>query len=392
MNTLSRFALPLILCAAVAGCSKPSTEEVETDTVIPVTTAPAETGTIRAVLHVTGDVNPAPGAELIVVAPEPARSAAITKAEGDKVRKGEVLVRFDIPTLNADAASKNAEVGAAETRLQTARENESRLKDLFDRGVAARKEVEDATREAADAQAALTQARAGAGAARALEGRTTITATFDGIVAKRNHNAGDLVEAGAADPILRVIDPSRLQVDASVAIPDLPRVKLGAAGRLQLHEDETPIELKVVSTPAAVEPGTASAPVRLNFVSPQALAVGTPVRVEIDAEEHTNVVLVPLHAIVREGEETAVFVVEGGKAVRRPVKVGITDAEHAEIRDGLKAGEPVIVEGQNGLPDGASVTLEKPGADKDTADKPDDAKDKKDDAKAVGDKKPAEDK
>ena len=193
------------------------------------------------------------------------------------------------------------------------------------------------------------------------------------------------MEAGAGDPILRVIDPSRLQVDASVAIPDLPRVKLGAAGRLKLTEDDAPIELKVVSTPAAVEPGTASAPVRLNFVSPQALAVGTPVRVEIDAEAHADVVLVPLQAIVREGEETAVFVVAGEKAVRRPVKVGITDAEHAEIREGLKAGEPVIVEGQNGLPDGASVSVEKPGADKDAADKADAPKES-------SDKKPAEDK
>jgi cobalt-zinc-cadmium efflux system membrane fusion protein len=382
MKAVWRGLVPLVLCLFAAGCGKPSTEEVDTETVIPVTTAPAETGDIQAVLHVTGDVNPAPGAELLVVAPEPARIAAIPKAEGDTVRRGDVLVKFDIPTLNADAASKAAEVGAAETRLQTAKDNEARLKDLFDRGVAARKEVEDATKETADAQAALEQARAGAGAARALAARTTITAAFDGVIAKRNHNPGDLVEAGAADPILRVIDPARLQVDASVPIADLPRVKLGAAGRLTAIEGEPPLELKVVSTPAAVEPGTAAAPVRLNFVGPQSLAVGTPVKVDIDAERHTNVVLVPVKAIVREGEDAAVFVVADQKAVRRPVTVGITDAEHAEIRDGLKAGEPVIVEGQNGLPDGASVTLEKPGEATGGADKSGDDK--------GGDKKPAD--
>src|SRR5205814_768746 len=103
---------------AVGGCAKPATEEVETKTVIPVTTAPAEVGTIRAVIHATGDVNPALGAELIVVAPEAARIAEITKAEGDRVRRGEVLVRFEIPTLNAESLSKSAEATAAAARVE----------------------------------------------------------------------------------------------------------------------------------------------------------------------------------------------------------------------------------------------------------------------------------
>jgi membrane fusion protein, multidrug efflux system len=73
-----------------------------------------------------------------------------------------------------------------------------------------------------------------------------------------------------------------------------------------------------------------------------------------------GVVVVPLGAIVREGDETAVFVVADDKAVRHPVMLGITDEEHAEVRSGLKAGEMVITRGQAGLPDGAAVTLEAP--------------------------------
>ena len=53
---------------------------------MPVTTAPAQTGAITATIRASGLVTPAPGAELIVVAPEPARIAAIPKAEGDVVR------------------------------------------------------------------------------------------------------------------------------------------------------------------------------------------------------------------------------------------------------------------------------------------------------------------
>jgi membrane fusion protein (multidrug efflux system) len=359
-----------IAAFGLSGCGHAATEEVDTETVVPVTTVPAQSGNIRAVIHATGDVNPAPGAELVVVAPEPARISEITKGEGERVRRGDVLVRFEIPTLNAEATSRAAETTAAESRLRVGRENLTRMQDLFKRGVAARKEVEDAEKEVADAQAALAQAQAARGSAQTLAGRQTVVATFNGVIGKRFHNPGDQVEASATDPVLRVIDPDRLQVDASIAIPDLPRVVVGATGRLIMPFDAPPLPLKVVARPSVVEPGTAAAPVRLSFSTPHNLAVGTPVQVEIDAEEHTNVVLVPAEAIVREGEDTAVFIAAGGKAQRRPVVLGIIDKDHAELKEGVKAGEQVIVHGQAGLPDGAAITIEKPATEKTADEKP----------------------
>jgi len=93
---------------------------------------------------------------------------------------------------------------------------------------------------------------------------------------------------------------------------------------------------------------------------------GVPERVQltIEAEEHRDVVLVPAAAVTHEGEEAAVFVVNGEKAERRVVMLGITDDAHAEIRSGIKAGDAVIVTGQAGLPDGAAITLTKPEPEK----------------------------
>ena len=359
----------LVFCMTAAGCGKPATEEVETETVVPVTTEAAATGTIRAVIHATGDVNPAAGAELVVVAPEAARILEITKAEGDPVRRGDVLVRFEIPSLGAEVLSKGAEATGAQERLRLARENQARLQDLFTRGVAARKEVEDATKDVADAEAALAQAQAGRSSAQQLAARATVTAAFSGVIAKRFHNPGDLVEAASSDPVLRVIDPTRLQVDASVPIADLSRIKVGASARVMVADDQPPIPMKVASRPAAVEPGTASAPVRLTFLSVSNLAAGSPVQTEIDAEEHAGVILVPAEALVHEGDETAVFVAVDKKAQRRAVVVGIVDKDHAEIKSGIKAGEQVITHGQAGLPDGATISTEKPRAEKSAPEK-----------------------
>jgi hypothetical protein len=65
---------------------------------------------------------------------------------------------------------------------------------------------------------------------------------------------------------------------------------------------------------------------------------------------------VPAAAVVREGGETAVFVVSDGKAHRRPVQTGLTDGTNVELMSGISAGDRVIVDGQAGLPDGAPVT------------------------------------
>jgi multidrug efflux pump subunit AcrA (membrane-fusion protein) len=135
------------------------------------------------------------------------------------------------------------------------------------------------------------------------------------------------------------------------------------------------LALKVVSRPAQVEQGTAAIPVRLAFVTPPNIAAGTPAQVDIDAERHTNAVLVPSVAIVREGDETAVFIVMGDTAHRRPVQVGLDDGTDAEVVSGVKTGEMVIVQGQAGLPDGAKISIES-GEDEDNA-----ADEKKEDAK-----------
>jgi RND family efflux transporter MFP subunit len=339
-------------------CQRDAPEEVESQTVVPVTAMPAETGSITAEARATGIVVPAPGAELLVIAPEPARIVEIPKADGDTVKRGDVLVRFEIPSTAAEVSKQEAETKRAQARIENARAALVRAKDLFDRGVAARKEVEDATKELADAEADLAAAQAATVAAGAMAARSVVRATFDGIVAKRSHNPGDLVEATASDAVLRVVDPRRVEVIASVPIADTLGITVGAPARIvDAAASAGDSSLNVVAQPATVQPGTATVAVRLAFAKPTRYPVGAPVQVAIETDTHKNVVLVPASAIVREGEETAVFAVENQTAKRREVKTGIESGDRVEIVSGINTGEMVITSGQNGLPDGAKVTL-----------------------------------
>jgi RND family efflux transporter MFP subunit len=352
--------LPSLMPLLMTGCRQAAPEKIDTSDKVAVTTHAAATGPIRASVTATGMVKPGPGAELTVVAPQAARIAEMPRGTGDRVRKGDLLVRFDIPSLAADATGKQAEVARAEARLQNARAAAARIQGLYDRGVAARKELEDARRELADSEAALTEAKGGRSAAGALASRAVVRAPFAGMVAARSQNPGDLVDTGSG-PILRVVDPDRLQVEAAVPLAAVAQISIGSPARVFASGAGDGEAAIVLTRPASIDPATGSAPVRLAFAKPTALPAGTPVRVEILGPVHPSALLVPSAALVQEGTESFVFTVDKqGQAHRRKVEVGATTGGSAEILAGISAGDQVIVEGQNGLPDGAAVTTAPP--------------------------------
>jgi RND family efflux transporter MFP subunit len=354
--------IPILRCLVpallvLAACGKDPEEVVETAEAVPVTVAPASAGPIRAVIAATGQVKPAAGAELLVVPPQEARIAELPKSVGDRVHRGELLVRFEIPSLDAEAASKRSDLARAQAQLETSRRAADRLAGLYARGIAAQREVEDARRDLAQAEATVAEARSATAAAIRLNQRAVVSAPFDGIVASRSHQPGDFVDPGGAEPILRVIDPSRLEVEAAVPSVELGRVVVGSPA--QVHGASFPTEqARVAARPAAVDPMTGTALVRLAFAKPTSLPAGLSVDVEIQGEEHPAAVLVPADAIVQEGAQSFLFVVDAQKkAHRRAVKVGLTANGRAEILSGARAGEPVVVRGQAALPDGAAVEI-----------------------------------
>jgi len=345
--------------AASGACSEAPVEQVETTATVPVTVEAAKIEDLQVMISATGTVTPAPDAELTIIAPETARIAELPKAEGDVVRSGDLLVRFDIPSLAAEVAARREAVSQASARLEEARAALTRLSSLLAEGVAARREVEDARRQQTEAEADVEQARTAVEAASALANRTTVVATFPGVVARRFHNPGDLVEAAAADPVLKVINPDRLQVVAAVPVAAVPRVVPGRDAVVRLPGRDETEAAKVLTKAAQVDQNGATANVRLAFVRPTSLASGTTVQVGIVGESKPKALLIPTAGIVE--DEGEIFVMVAGadnKAHKYPVALGLSSPTHTEIVSGLKAGDRVIVRGQAELPEGAAITIE----------------------------------
>jgi membrane fusion protein (multidrug efflux system) len=357
----SRFeASCVVLAVALGACGHKAVEDVETEAAPVVRTTTVTPQTFDATVSASGVVSAAPGADWTITAPEPARIVELPKAEGDRVKPGDLLVRFEIPSLSTDLSQRESEVRQAQAHVANAQASVNRLTTLVQHGVAAQKDLEDAQRDLSEAQAAQAQAESARQNASVLASRTVVRARFPGVVARRAHNPGDMVDASASDVILRVIDPSRLQVVASVPIADLSRVQTGQTARITVPGAEEPEPGKVLTRPAAVDPGGVAADVRIGFDKQTTLPAGTPVRVDIVTDQHASALAVPADAVLHEDNESFVMVAgSDNKAHKRKVTAGLSTAKQIEITAGLEAGDMVIVEGQQGLPDGAPVTIAK---------------------------------
>jgi RND family efflux transporter MFP subunit len=361
---VTRLPLALGLTVLLAACHKAPPEDVATTAAVPVQVVAARLGTITAYVRVTGTVDPGPGGDWTVTAPEKARVTEIRFATGDLVRRGAVVARFDAPPLRSDLATRSSEASQARARLDNARRNYDRLSTLLEKGIASRKEVEDARKELLDAESAVRESGQTRAAAADLAARATPVAPFSGIVAERWHSPGDVIDAN--EHVLRIVDPTHLQVTAAVPVAEAPRVVVGHAVRVTIPGSEAEIAGRVAGAPAAVDAATGTAAVRVALLG--TLPVGTPVEVAIVAEERANALIVPAAAVVRDEDKTSVFVVGAdSKAHRRAVVVGLTSGDEVQIVSGVREGEKVVVKGQDELPDGATVTVEDTGAEGESA-------------------------
>jgi RND family efflux transporter MFP subunit len=347
----------LLAACLLTGCDRAAAPPAALDgTIVPVAATPAIVGSVRSSVHASGVVQPADGAEFFVVAPETARLIEAPRGEGDLVASGDVLARFELTVATQEAARHRAEVARLTAETERARQAYARTSEFVDRGFVPRRDRDDAQRQAADAEAALDRATAALAAAETALTRAVVRAPFAGLVAARLHAPGDLVQGAATDPVLRLVDPLRLEIAATVDEADAARVVPGATARTTHPADGSPVPLTVSSVPQR-QATPSGAAVRLTFQTPAVVPVDSRVDIEIDAEERDGVVFVPEEAVVSMAGERTVMVAAGDHAERRRVTTGAVVRGRIEIAGGLRAGELVITRGHVGLSDGAAISV-----------------------------------
>jgi RND family efflux transporter MFP subunit len=269
-----------------------------------------------------------------------------------------VLVRFDIASLNQELAALQLDVLEAQSRLDRAQADLTRQTSLFERGITSRNAYDTSRLEQSAAESALAGARDRLEVVRSGQSRNVVRATFAGVVANVWRAEGDAVRPDAADPIIRVIDPTRVQVAVQLPVLQLARVAVGQVATVRAIAGAADEPATVVSRVQSADPSAPTGEVRLGFSNPATLALETPVSVEILLERRLDAVLVPAQAIGRDDTGTFVMVAgSGGLAHRRDVRLGLITPQLVQVSSGLTDGEQVVVSQLGELADQASIVI-----------------------------------
>ncbi len=294
------------------------------------------------------------------------------KEEGDSVTAGETVVWLDEENYRLALGQAESGVQVAEAALEKARVLEAhsraeheRARNLLQSGGITDKDLKlaqtserDARAQVELAAAQLAQARATLEVARKKLRDCRIHAPVSGEIQKKFVNPGAYVEGPTL--LFTLVDNRRLELESPVSSSELAAVRPGQ--KVSFSVNSYPGEVfpgRVQEINPAMDTESRSAKVRIQVNnSSRKLKAGMFAQGEILTEFEARAIVVPATAIYRDdrsAKQSFVFVVENGKAVRRPVRIGRERDSRLEIIAGLKPGDLLIAEQSIEVAEGVRV-------------------------------------
>ena len=310
------------------------------------------------------------------------RIEVLAVKEGDKVKKGQLLMQLWNDDIQAQEALAEAQVATARKRVieactlaASAEREVARQAELNARGFVSANAIDNARAAAeakqascATAKADVAQAEASVRLARVQRARTVLVAPFDGTVAKIVGEVGEYSTPSPpgvpTPPAIDLIDESCLYVSAPMDEVDAPKVHAGQPVRISL--DALPGKSfagkvrRVAPYVTAVEKQARTVDVEATFDDPAQvgrLLVGYSANVEVILAERADVLRVPTSALLEGGR--VLVVGDDGRLVERAIKAGLANWEYTEVQDGVRAGERIVTSLERaGVKAGVPVIIE----------------------------------
>jgi multidrug efflux pump subunit AcrA (membrane-fusion protein) len=408
------------LLFGINGCGKTVTEK---EPVVSVQTAPAERAPISQLISAEAVVFPVQQA---VIAPKITSTIKRFHVQrGSRVKKGQLLVELENADLSAVALASKGDFKQADAtyvttvnsglpqQIQKAQLDavsakaafdaqqkvyDSR-KELFQQGALPRRELDSAEVALLQARSQNEQAqkqladlhrvgqeqglKAAQGTRESAQGHmlsaeaqlsySRILSPLDGVVTDRPLFEGDL--ANANQPILTVMDISKLIAKAHIAQSEAASLKVGNPAELRVPGLNDPVKGRVTLVSPALDPGSTTIEVWVEASKPDpALRPGITVTLSITAKTVKDAIVVPTSAVFKSPEGADIVLLAGsdGHAHVKSVQTGVRAADRTQIVSGIKAGDVVISSGGYALPDNTAIKIEAPApAEKDATDKGD---------------------
>ena len=274
--------------------------------------------------------------------------AAVTAVRvrgGDSVRKGQLLVEIDPQAAQGQEAQARGALGQAQAALAMARRNFERFEALAAEDAASEMELDQARMQFDQARGAVEQAEGALAASSAVAAESRVVAPFDGRIARRMVEVGDMAAPGRPLFAIESAGPRRLVVTCPESLLIRPGHARGDpdAGVVDSRPARGRVDATVVETTPGADPTSHASEVEIELPAVE-LRTGASGRVWIPAGSRSSVV-VPRGAVLRRGGTTLVVVLdEDGRAGSRVVTLGATHADgRVEVLSGLAGDETVAV-------------------------------------------------
>jgi len=279
--------------------------------------------------------------------------------EGEAVRQGAVLAEIDGTEARTRLEAALADQAERRARLDIAARNRDTNQGLLKQNFISQNAFDQLQSTYQASQAAVQWADAQVKLARQAAADTLVRAPMSGTVAKRLVNGGERV--GVDAPLLQLVDLSRLELEASVPASDVARVTVGQMVSFSVDGfGNRQFEGKVARINPLAEAGTRS--IKLFVTVPNgdaSLRGGMFAQGMVTVSQSRSVPVLPMSAVFEEAGQAYAFSVEGGKLVKRALKLGLKDEAGGlvEVVDGVGAGTSVVRIRMNGLKAGAPAVL-----------------------------------
>ena len=352
------------VAAAPMACGGGGGDEEITSADEPTITADVGTVTRRDLVEplvVRGAVVAMPNQDVKIAALVAGRVDSLSVAEGDWVKAGQTVAEIDPRPFVDQKRQAAAAVAQATAAVENARLNFERTERLFQRGIAAGKEVEDARAQRAVADAALEQASASLDTADRQLSRAHVTSPIAGQVVKRLVSVGEQVDGTASEPIVEVANLDHVEIAAAIPSEHLGRVRVGQ--RAEVSSDAYPdrtFDGEIIAIAPAVDSATNTALARIRLANTdRLLKIGMFAQAQVGVSERKGVLTVPPSAISKSDAAAAAYVVSGAIATRTKVTLGLETTEAVEITSGLAEGQKILTSAIHGLGERARLAQPK---------------------------------
>ena len=305
---------------------------------------------------ITGSVQPERRADLR--AEVSAVVLQVLKENGDVVRRGDLLVRLDDTAIRENLASAEAASRAAGQSFDQAERQFQRMVTLRKSGMASTQATEDAETRRNNAQSDLEAAKTRAAQARQQLQRTEARAPFDGIVSDRKVSAGDTAQIGKE--LVKVIDPTSMRLEGLISADNVGSVKAGQSVSFRVNgygDQEFSGKIRRVNPSANAT--TRQVEVLVDFVDKkQPKLAGLYAEGRVETESNSGLTI-PATALVRDGDKSSAWRVQGNAIKKVTLDVGDRDPRSGEylLRAGLADGDRLIRHPSATLKDGQKIEM-----------------------------------